>query len=483
MVGKNMDVGPPSVLLLDGDFDNTLVIARELSEDLDATIIGTGTSPYSRLLRSTYCDATCRLPPPGDPTYAAELQSLIEDHRPDVVLPVGYDSIAELDEIRSDIPATVSLCVPSPASFGVAEDKSATLEYGARLGLDTPQDYTSIVEELDEDGRSTSRLEPLSFPLFCKARTENGTVTTAPVTDPEQFWETYDRIAAASPGNDVLVQEYIDDSRSTFGCGLLFFDNEVELLFSHEELRSVPRWGGSGTHLRVLRDPHLEAASIRLLREIGWHGVALVEFKRRADGTYVLMEINPKFWASYALSSQYGYRFASTLVARTLDLDVPLPIGSPTPVGEMVFPLRELQYHLEQREVATLGDTLSTVLTPDAAWDVDGQDLGAWLMPPVGLASKLTVPDLRELLAAATSDLRRSHNAEENDRPRLERPHHTRNGREPNEYTRNGEPNECKRNGEPNEYTRFGEPNVDAPSGESNAGPRYGEPSEDGRYE
>ncbi len=474
MVGKNMDVGPPSVLLLDGDFDNTLVIARELTEDLDATIIGTGTSTYSRLLHSTYCDASCRLPPPDDPTYASELQSLIEDHRPDVVLPVGYKSIAELDGIRSDIPATVSLCVPPSSSFGVAEDKSVTLEYGARLGLDTPREYSSIVEELDEDGRSTSRLETLPFPLFCKARTENGTVTTAPVTDPEQFWETYDRIAAASPGNDVLVQEYIDDSRSTFGCGLLFFDNEVVLLFSHEELRSVPRWGGSGTHLRVLRDPHLEATSIRLLREIGWHGVALVEFKRRADGTYVLMEINPKFWASYALSSRYGYRFASTLVARTLDLDVPHPIGSPTPVGEMAFPLRELQYHLEQREMATLGDTLSTVLTPGAAWDVDGQDLGAWLMPPVGLASKLTAPDVRELLSAATPDLRRSQHTEENDRPRLERPHHTRNGREPNEYTRNGEPNE---------HTRFGEPNADARYGESIDKPRHGEPSEDGRYE
>jgi len=31
------------------------------------------------------------------------------------------------------------------------------------------------------------------------------------------------------------------------------------------------------------------------------------------------MEINPKFWASYALASRYGYRFASALVAGVLD--------------------------------------------------------------------------------------------------------------------------------------------------------------------
>ena len=478
-----MDVAPPSVLLLDGDFDNTLVIARELTEDLDATIIGAGTSPYSRLLHSTYCDVTCSLPPPGDPTYAAELLALIEAHRPDVVLPVGYDSIAELDAIRSDIPAAVSLCVPSSASFGVAEDKAATLECGSRLGLDTPREYSNIVEDLDADGRSTSRLETLPFPLFCKARTENGTVTTAPVIEPDQFWETYDRIAAASPGNDVLVQEYVDDSRSTYGCGLLFFENEVVLLFSHEELRSVPRWGGSGTHLRVLRDPHLEAASIRLLRDIGWHGVALVEFKRRADGTYVLMEINPKFWASYALASRYGYRFASTLVATTLELDIPHPIGSPAPVGEMAFPLRELQYHLEQREVATLGDTLRTVLTPGAAWDVDEQDLVAWLMPPVGLANKLTVPDVGELLSAATSMSPPSRNSEEYEEPRPERPHHTRTGRESNEYTRNGEPNDSTRYGKPNDGTGYGKSNDSMPYGESNDGTRYGESIEDGRYE
>jgi len=40
-----MRTDSPRVLVLDGDNVNTLSVARELSEDLDATIIGVGTAP------------------------------------------------------------------------------------------------------------------------------------------------------------------------------------------------------------------------------------------------------------------------------------------------------------------------------------------------------------------------------------------------------------------------------------------------------
>lgn len=387
---------PPTVLLLDGDFDNALAIATELSEDLEATVIGVGTTPHSRLLQSTYCDAGRVLPPPDEPGYPLAVLEVIERDRPDVVVSVGYDSVAAVQTIRASIPGDVQVCLPARDAFHTAADKEATLRRGRRLGLETPTEYSDVVADLEEDGRPNPD-GLLPFPLFLKARWENGGVTTAPVDEPAAFWETYDRIATASPDGDVLVQEYVDGGGSTYGCGLLRVDGEIELQMTHEELRSVPRHGGSGTHLRLEPDEAVAAAARRLLEKIDWDGVALVEFKRRRDGTPVLMEINPKFWASYALASRFGYRFASTIVAHRLGLGRELPIGSPEPTGEMVFPLRELQFAATNGGLEVVLESLSTLATPNAAWDVEPTDLGAWLTPPASLLERLpgaTTPQL-----------------------------------------------------------------------------------------
>lgn len=55
------------------------------------------------------------------------------------------------------------------------------------------------------------------------------------------------------------------------------------------------------------------AASRRLLEALKWHGVAMVEFKRRADGSFALMEINPRLWGSLALSIGAGVDFPLSL--------------------------------------------------------------------------------------------------------------------------------------------------------------------------
>ncbi|MFW6017731.1 MAG: ATP-dependent carboxylate-amine ligase [Halapricum sp.] len=379
---------PPTVLLLDGDYDNTLSVARELSEDLDARILGTGTTRYSRLLRSNYCDVGEVVPAPGEAGYADALLDVMDRHRPQIVLPVGYDSMAAVDSIRSEIPDAVGFCLPPPASFRLAVDKASTLQRAERLGIPVPTDYSDTVEQLDASGRPTPA-DALPFPVFLKARHENGTVTTARVDEPATFWTAYDGIAAEAAGGNVLVQEYVDGPDVTFGCGVLCLDDEIELLVSHQELRSVPRHGGSGTHLRLVGNPTIEAKTTKLLRDIGWNGIALVEFRQRPDGTYVLMEINPKFWASYALASRFGYRFASTMVAGVLDLDVTRPIGTPRRTGEMVFPLRELQQYARNRRDERLLDCIGTIMAADARWDIDTSDLGAWLTPPTRALRKL----------------------------------------------------------------------------------------------
>ena len=67
--------------------------------------------------------------------------------------------------------------------------------------------------------------------------------------------------------------------------------------------------------MSVYLDPKLRRAGQAILSELGWHGVAMVEFRIRADNTPVFLEINPRFWNSLALSIYAGVDFP-VLLAR-----------------------------------------------------------------------------------------------------------------------------------------------------------------------
>ena len=371
----------PTVMVLDGDNDNAIQVATELSEDLDARIVGVGTSTWSRLLRSRYCDVGVATVRATDPAYVDQLLAAVREHQPDLLVPVGYHSVAATDAIRDGLPESTACWLPPSESLDVAVDKTATAELAAELDVDTPADLTPDVTALDRRGRPGA-VADLPFPVFVKARHECGKNVTARVEDPAAFWETYDDLRAEAR-SDVIVQECIEGG-STYACGLLYEDGSPQLLFAHEETRSVPRQGGSGTRVRIFRDPRVETAAIRLLDRLNWHGPALVEFKRRADGSSVLLAINPKLWASYALASQAGYRFVSTLACRALDLPGPPTDREPEQVAEKVFPLRELYFAATTDDESVLRSVLS-LCWPPAEFDVNLRDLRAWLTPPTAV--------------------------------------------------------------------------------------------------
>ena len=47
----------------------------------------------------------------------------------------------------------------------------------------------------------------------------------------------------------------------------------------------------------------------RILESVGWHGVAMVEFKVTAEGTPYLIEVNGRFWGSLQLAIDSGVDF------------------------------------------------------------------------------------------------------------------------------------------------------------------------------
>ena len=127
----------------------------------------------------------------------------------------------------------------------------------------------------------------------------------------------------------VLVQEFVP------GAGVGYFalmsGGEVRAEFAHRRLRDVhPTGSGSSLRMSVLPDSRLRGQSQKLLRALGWHGVAMVEYRMRADGTPVFLEVNGRFWNSLALAVHAGVDFPRLLaqLAETGTTD-PLPAYRP----------------------------------------------------------------------------------------------------------------------------------------------------------
>lgn len=80
--------------------------------------------------------------------------------------------------------------------------------------------------------------------------------------------------------------------------------------FTHRELREYPPTGGSATVAESIPQNEVTRMGLEILQRIRWHEPAQVEFKKDTrNGSYKLMEINPRFWASIELAIACGVDF------------------------------------------------------------------------------------------------------------------------------------------------------------------------------
>ena len=362
----------PVIMLLDGDYSHTLQIAAELKQDLNVAILGIGTRKTSAISRSRYCDIYDRAIYNNTNEYAEELIRLITKHHPDMVVPVGYRSVSTLSMIREEVAHKTKMCLPPSESIDIALNKRKALDIAKQIGIEIPLEFSNKLFSKGDDAISR-----LPYPVFLKASMEAGKNITSIVRSREEFWEKYKKLKDESKGDDILIQEFIDGDTHTYDCGLLYLQGEPVEIYCHEELISIPRSGGSGTKVRLYSNEVLVKMSIALLSKLNWNGIALVEFKKRRDGSFVLMEINPKFWASYPLASKYGYRFASLMVSRILG--IPYTRRHAKKRGMMVFPIRELSYVLKNKNNESLIKSIVSMLWPPSKMDVNITDLKAWI--------------------------------------------------------------------------------------------------------
>lgn len=286
------------VFITDAGYKHTLGAVRSLGRRGFYVIAG---APSKRALSfySRYCKECVVYPDPRDEaTFIAFLVDYLKQNEVAVLLPIGYLATVVISKHKEELLKYTIVPVADYRSMQVASDKSQTMEIAKRLGVPTPREYNTI-EDID------------AYPIVAKGIYESGQV---------RYINSAEELSRLSLSNYIL-QEYIPGEG--FGFYALFNQGEERAIFMHKRLREYPVTGGASTAAESIYDPELKDLGLTLLRALDWHGVAMVEFKKDSrDGTYKLMEINPKFWGSLDLSIVSGvdFPYLTTMMALAGDI-------------------------------------------------------------------------------------------------------------------------------------------------------------------
>jgi predicted ATP-grasp superfamily ATP-dependent carboligase len=240
--------------------------------------------------------------PEEDPAGAVDaLLAAAAEHGADLIVPVTDDIIFPLCAARERLPAGCALPLPPDEALGLAHDKDATLRLATRLGVPAPRTVT-VHDEAGARAAAADMRWPVVVKPWSSRKSEVAYAQTA---------EELVRRVREFKGEAGLVQEYCPGTG--VGVELLAHEGRPLAAFQHRRLREVPITGGASS-LRESDplDPVLYEYSVRLMRELEWTGLAMVEFKLTPDGPK-LMEINGRIWGSLPLAVRAGMDFPARM--------------------------------------------------------------------------------------------------------------------------------------------------------------------------
>jgi protein-tyrosine-phosphatase len=296
------------ILVLDADMVSALTIARSLAaRHYVVDVASSQAAPVAAYSNSVTAHFQYPDPLLNEENFLEWLQGHIQDVPYALVIPVTERSLVPLARARDRFHETC-LAIADDDSLKLVLDKAATFSLAERIGVSTPQSlYISSINELP------ALLPQLRFPVVVKpSHSVSGDAagySKRNVSYAIDEAELTLQCKACLRHSSVILQSYFRGLGA--GVELIAKQGEILYAFQHLRLHEVPlTGGGSSFRMSTELEPELLDAATRLIREIRWTGVAMVEFKwNPATKEYRLMEINGRFWGSLPLAVAAGADF------------------------------------------------------------------------------------------------------------------------------------------------------------------------------
>lgn len=245
----------------------------------------------------------------ADAGFVPHLLELCRRHAVDVLVPTVDAELLGIAQARHEFAsAGIRLLLAEERTLSLCLDKWALLR--ACDGIVPVGRYAVL------DG--TFSAESAQFPLIVKPRDGSGSRGVELVSSAGQ-------LASYSRDGHLLVQEYLPGE-----------EYSVDVLAAQDGriVATVPRVrlkvdSGIAIAAMTLHDPELEAFARRVAERIGLRYVANIQFRRDAQGSPTLLEVNPRFPGTMPLTVESGVNMPLLALRDVL--------GSAPPDGPLPF--------------------------------------------------------------------------------------------------------------------------------------------------
>lgn len=301
------------VLVTDGEQRATLAVVRSLGA-AGHTIRVLAAQPRSLAGASRFAHAEHVVPSAlTEPErFVSAVQEIAAGYAVDTIVPMTEPALLALLPARDRF-ENVVIPFTDARTFAAISDKQALLAAAARVGIAVPaQTVLPDATRLTLDGIT-------QYPVVVKPARSVSTgagdrlklSVRHAASEAELGTVLKDMDARAYP---LLLQQRIVGPG--VGIFVLVWDGELIAQFAHRRIREKPPSGGISVYRESIpADPDLLRASLDLLAQFGWNGVAMIEYKiDEKTGTPYLMEINGRFWGSLQLAIDAGVDFPRLLL-------------------------------------------------------------------------------------------------------------------------------------------------------------------------
>ena len=358
------------VLVTDAPANASLAVVRSLGRRGVPVGVCTFDGEFNLAAYSRWTTESLTLPSPTRDAegFIGALTRVLETGKYPIVFPTTERTIQLIAAARESLPSWVRIPMPGPDALATVLDKQRTAELAERVGVPIPKTWCPADGEAAADLASS-----LPYPIIVKPRQTNflskGHLVKADyavVDRASRLVPAWRALDAAMPRP--VIQALVRGRGA--GMNTLWQDGKPVVWFCHRRLREIDLRGGRSTAaVSSSCNPRLQASAHRMLDALGWHGVAMVEFKwDEASDAYWLLEINGRFWGSLPLALVCGVDFPYYLYQVAMGetpeppLSYPENIVARDAVAELKHFVRVMA-HGHGRRLQTLGQA-PTILHP-----------------------------------------------------------------------------------------------------------------------
>ncbi|MCD6310521.1 MAG: ATP-grasp domain-containing protein [Candidatus Eremiobacteraeota bacterium] len=295
------------ILVTDGLWRKSLGVVRSLGRVGFRVAVGEMT-PVCCSFFSRYCSRRLLYPSPRTrpDSFIKYIRKKLETGDYRAIYPMEEETLLLLGRERNWITDLTLFPFAQNDSIEKVRDKGNLMELAREMDFPIPK--TVIIDNAEE---LEERIDEIPIPAVIKPRVGSGGRGIEYVNEKSRLVSAYKKVEKNH--DRPIIQEYIPGESYGVsclgdGCG------GMPAVFIHRRLRTYPVSGGSSTLAESTASPELVNLSEVLISVLRWFGVAMVEFRLdERDGRFKLIEMNPRFWGTVALSTACGVNFPELL--------------------------------------------------------------------------------------------------------------------------------------------------------------------------